>query len=347
MGSFGEKTATRRGLRKGHIAVLGVVFFVMALLFSALIFYLTRLNMIDFVTPVAEIIIDTEIALDDGNWDFDDGDYEQADEIVFPDGEIIRHGNALNILLLGTDEHTADFSEDARADSIMLVSISRDTGDMKLVSIQRAMGVPVPGRSDDWLTHTFRYGGAPLTVQSVENAFLVAIDGYIRVNQKAFEEIINVIGGIEIELSELEAAALNDEIYTNAVTRSRVQQGPNHLDGYDTLQYSRLRYIDSDWHRIERQRIVMRKMFDGIKGMSITQALAFSERVLPFVQTSFSRMEITSMLTLFPKLAGGTIEEMSLPAQNTYHAAVNTEGRVLNIADFAKNSEILHAFIGE
>lgn len=330
------------------LIALGLVLLIAA---AGLLFYLSKLNKIDFVSAVQTPQIDTSLVLEDETDDLGDlgeltpEDLQQAEALAFLEGDLFKDKDFLNVLLLGTDERTDEFNENARADSIMLVSLNRVSGNIKLVSIQRGMGVPIPGRPDDWITHTFRYGGAALTVQCVEKAFLIDIDGYVRVNFKTFAEIVDVVGGVDIELTELEAAALNDEVYTNAVAHTRVQPGSNHLDGYDALQYARLRFIDDDWHRIVRQRTVMKKMFEGVKEMGISEALDFADRVLPLVQTDFSRMEITSLLFLVPTFAGGSIDDISLPAEGTYYSALSEEGRVLNVADFAENSRILLEFI--
>lgn len=110
------------------------------------------------------------------------------------------------------------------------------------------MGVSIPGRNDDWLTHTFRYGGANLTMQTIRETFCVDVNRYVRVNFNTFEQIIDTIGGVDLTLSAEEANALQ---YS---TSTSLKAGVNHLYGSDALLYCRLRAIDSDWVRVQRQR---------------------------------------------------------------------------------------------
>ena len=76
--------------------------------------------------------------------------------VEIEDGEIYSDKDVLNILLIGTDERTKKFSKNARADSIMILSLNRSKKTVKLVSLERGMLVSIPGREDDILTHTFR-----------------------------------------------------------------------------------------------------------------------------------------------------------------------------------------------
>ena len=182
-------------------------------------------------------------------------------EAKITDMDIFSDSDVFNVLLLGTDERKQNFSANARADSIMILSIDKENKTMKLVSLQRGMGVPIlegPYKGQyDWITHCFRYGGAELVLKEVRECLRVDVNRYVRVNFDSFADIIDTVGGVDIELTSLEAQGLNGEVRTNAYAKHKMYEGMNHLDGYDALQYSRLRYIDSDWKRIERQRNVI------------------------------------------------------------------------------------------
>ena len=101
-------------------------------------------------------------------------------------GDIYKDKNYLNILLIGTDERTENFSNNARGDSCMIMSIGKKVGSLKLTSLERGMGVPIlDGKYKgkyDWLTHAFRYGGAALMMREVRECFKVDVERYIRVN---------------------------------------------------------------------------------------------------------------------------------------------------------------------
>lgn len=128
-------------------------------------------------------------------------------------GDIYKDKNYLNILLIGTDERTEKFSNNARGDSCIIMSIGKKDGSIKLTSLERGMGVPIlecryEGKYD-WLTHTFRYGGADLMMREVRECFKLDVERYIRVNLATFKKGIESVGGIDITLTAAEAAYVN------------------------------------------------------------------------------------------------------------------------------------------
>ena len=296
---------------------------------------------------------------------------ENSGEMVMPEGSPFEDSNVLNILLISTDERTdavndwdafthlnnldgtsdtTEFSEDARADSLILVSLNIKEDTIKLVSIERGTGVPIllDGYEGeyDWITHTFRYGGAKLTMETVEDCFNVAVDHYVRINFNSFVQIVDAVGGIDINLTEEEAAALNWEVPSNSMLIvGKVEPGLNHMDGYTALQYARLRAIDSDWVRIERQRTVIQAVLDQIKNATPMDLDNLLNTVLPLVQTNFTKSEIAALLVQLPDFLGVTADQMSLPAEGTYGVRYGMDDRLMYDPDWAENIAILHKFL--
>ena len=294
-------------------------------------------------------------------------------EMEMPEGSPFADDDVLNVLLISTDERTeavndadaftnlgeldgtedtTEFSEDARADSLILASLNITDDTIKLVSVERATGVPIllDGYEDqyDWITHTFRYGGAKLTMDTVEECFNVQVDHYVRFNFNSFVQIVDAVGGIDIELTELEAAALNWEVPSNSMLIvGKVHAGLNHMDGYTALQYARLRSIDSDWQRIERQRTVIQAVLDQIKSASVAELDNLLNTVLPLVQTNFTRTEIAALLVQLPGFLGVQTEQMSLPVEGTYGVRTGMDDRTMYDPDWPLNAEILQDFLYE
>ena len=127
-------------------------------------------------------------------------------------GEAAADDNSLNVLILGTDERTVDFSS-ARADAIILLSLDLKENTAKLVSLERGMGVPIlEGEYEgeyDWLTHCFRYGGASLMLREVQTCFNVDVEHYVRVNFTSVRNIVDILGGIDVELTAAEAEGVD------------------------------------------------------------------------------------------------------------------------------------------
>ena len=275
-------------------------------------------------------------------------------EMEMPEGSPFADEDVLNILLIGTDERTeavndadafthlnqldgtedtTEFSADARADTLILVSLNIREDTIKLVSIERGTGVPIlldgyEGQYD-WITHTFRYGGAKLAMDTVEDCFNVQVDHYVRVNFNSFVQIVDAVGGVDIEITDLEAKALNWEVPSNSMLIvNKVSPGLNHFDGYTALQYARLRKIDNDWKRIERQRTVIAAVLDQIKNASVTELDNLLNTVLPLVQTNFTKSEIAALLVQLPGFLGAEVEQLSMPLQGTYGVRTGMDDRL-------------------
>lgn len=305
--------------------------------------------------------------------DLDTTGLEQAtsDEMEMPEGSPFQDDDVLNILLISTDERTdavndwdafthlneldgtkatTEFSSDARADSLILCSLNIREDTIKLVSIERGTGVPIlldgyEGQYD-WITHTFRYGGARLTMDTVEDCFNVQVDHYVRFNFNSFVQIVDAVGGIDLNLTEDEAKALNWEVPSNSMLIvNKVDPGWNHFDGYTALQYARLRAIDDDWHRVARQRTVIQAVLDQIKNASVTELNDLLDAALPVVQTNFTKTEIAALVMQLPGFLGVTADQMTLPIQGTYGVRNGMDDRPMMDPDWRANIAVLQNFL--
>lgn len=252
--------------------------------------------------------------------------------VELPEEDVIYQKDVVNILLIGTDERTKEFDKYARADSIMILSLNKKTNVVKLVSLERGMLVKIPGRQDDILTHTFHYGGVKLVMQTVHTHFNLDVQRYVRVNFVFFEKLVNEVGGVDISLTKEEAAALNELLHS-----SKLKEGTNHLDGSAALLYSRLRSIDSDWHRIKRQRNVIGSIKNNMKGKSVGELNTIVNECLPYVQTNLTSIEFADLLFHMPDYVSGDFQQMTIPKKGTYQGLGNV--------DFKANSKILRDFI--
>lgn len=320
------------------LTCLSFVLILISIVSIAISYINSKLNLINYAT----LEDDWGYISDSDNLSDTEG-FESIDEnaeIILPENEIYKDKNVINILFLGTDERSDKFSNSARSDSMMLISINQNTDKIKLVSLERGMAVKMPNGKVDYLTHAFHYGGPKWVIYCVRSHFKIDVDKYIRVNFKVFEKLVNSIGGVDIELTEIEAKALNHEIPTNTYKISRrVNPGWNHLNGFEALQYCRLRWTDSDWVRIERQRTTIAAIQKQCRNLSLTELDGAINAVLPMVQTNLEKGEIVSLLTNIPKLLNSNIDDMTIPAAGTFSN--------LSHVDFDANSKILHDFFYE
>lgn len=251
-----------------------------------------------------------------------------------------------NILLIGTDERTQSFSNKARGDSCMLLSIntSGSAPVVSLVSFERGMGMPILSGQYagqwDWLTHLFRYGGAEMMMQSIETCFNIKIDHYVRVNFATFTAGIDALGGVDVKFSSKEAEYFNKYSDMNAVV------GTNHLNGENALRFARLRSIDSDWQRIERQRKIIAAAINKLKTKNLAELDALITTCTKLVRTDLTQDAITRLLLeVVPGLTNVTVQQMTIPQKGTYGSQKVMGGRNAFAPDFEENTRLLHNMI--
>ena len=248
--------------------------------------------------------------------------YAAGNGIYFPEIEAVEQPGVINVLFLGTDFAIGADGNRGRADSNMLCSLDTRSGAIRLVSFERGIGVPVPGRGSDLLTHAYHWGGSELSQSIIAQMFAVTVDGYAQVDFSAFADVIDAIGGVDVELTEMEAKALNGAIATNVWAWVEVHEGMNHLCGHDALEYCRLRSIDSDWHRQMRQRKVLEQIQKSCRKMSPLRLVKLAGEVLPMIHTNLGRDDVKAILRALPKLMRGEVAQLQVPDKNGSHGTV-------------------------
>ena len=353
-----QYAAYRRYKRQRRIQkIIASVMIVVALLTLPGAFYLDKVNLMDYSDGInLGDLTDGEdnVELDIDGLSYIDGGYG------LPSGTPYSDKNVINILLLGTDDRTTDFSSNARSDSMILVSVNTKEDTVKLVSFERGTGVPVlSGQYEgqwDWLTHCFRYGGANLVLKEIQSAYLLDCTRYVRTNIKALVKIVDACGGVDIELTQAEADYINgnNEWKLIHVQESgeperlqTVSPGVNHLNGVTAMVYARCRKIDSDWGRMGRQRTLLTALSNNIKGMSVKELNNLLNDILPLFQTNLTTTELASLMLKVPGVLSNMdgIETMALPADGTYGTMTGMGGRSLYAVNFEANVDILNEFL--
>lgn len=228
----------------------------------------------------------------------------------------------LNVTLFGVDHPVENVADAGRADCMMLCSINRDNGVIKLISFERSIKVDIPYHQTDLLCSAHHYGGPLFQQQVLQYYFDFDCDGYAEVNFETFATVADILGGVDIALTAEEAAALNGElndIYPDnaALAENHVTDGLNHLNGHDALMYCRLRCIDSDWERTERQRNFIQCILNGIKDAGIFKLTRLAYLAFDQVETSITITEVLKLIGMLPKLKIDSIQQMTVPERSS------------------------------
>lgn len=260
-----------------------------------------------------------------------------------PPVEAPKH--VINILLIGQD--TTSGSVRARSDSMILVTFNTRAKTVTFTSFMRDSYVQIPGYSANKLNHAYQYGGMSLLCETLLVNFGVEIDGAVEINFSSFKSIIDMLGGVEISLNEKEAR------YMNHLTEWNLKVGTNRLNGEQALVYARLREIDSDYQRSERQRTVLMALVNAYKNQSVSTMLGLLDDIMPLLSTNMTNDQMWGYgLKVVTMLAGARYNSQRLPADGTFSQG-NVQVRPglkawfqYNI-DFEANRELLRKIIEE
>ena len=326
----------KRNGKKKHVGliVIGVILLLLLVIvggvFLAANHYLNKINKIDANSSEFETVapdledFETDESSGEGLEDMapEDVDWEVLEPLM--DDELI------NLLLVGQDRRPGQGRQ--RSDSMIVCSINPETMEVSLVSFLRDLYVDFPGDySDNRLNAAYAFGGFPLLTETLNLNFGITIDGCFEVDFSGFVQIIDTVGGVDITLTEAEAAIMDDGSVA----------GLNHLSGDQALKYSRIRYIDSDFNRTGRQRNVITAVFNTLRSQSPTQLIDFVNVVLPCISTDMSNTQIMSLAMQFaPKMADIQLSSYYVPPRDAYQSAM-IRGMAVLVPDRAKIRDYL------
>ncbi|MCH4238722.1 MAG: LCP family protein [Oscillospiraceae bacterium] len=283
---------------------------------------------------------------------------------------LIKDDAITNILLLGLDDYQKD-DPIGRSDSMMLVSIDNRHKKLKLTSFMRDTYVAIPNNGSNKLTTAYHFAaydsvesgkskvgsvtsvnaGAQLCLQTIELNFGMNIDRYVVVKDSAFDDVIGILGGVDVNLTAKEAAIINK--CSGAGCTLEEKDGVQHLDGAQAHYYGRIRQegIDKkgnnitipnvnghygDMGRAERQRAVVTSLVNKFKSSDLGTISKLASGVLPKVITNFSRNEVYSLLTQVMTIVNYPIKQNQIPGEGNYTTPLVSVGDIVQIINNKK-----------
>ncbi len=280
---------------------------------------------------------------DDNNGGEDINSSDAEDKLNVDDIELMTDSDIINILCIGSDARTP--GERDRSDTMIICSLNRKTGEIKLISMMRDMYVKIKGYSSNRLNAAYAFGGMSLLDETIENNFGVRMDGNVAVNFTSFVEAITQIGNLEIELTAEEAKYLNtDKMFRDY--HWNLKEGVNSMDPDQLLAYSRIRKVGrSDWERTDRQRRVIMAAFAKVKDMNVTEALSLADKILPCIATDMDNSMILRLVTVVFGKHMQIVKNERIPVDGSYSYAMINGKMAVMMPDLKKNSEALKGII--
>ncbi len=213
--------------------------------------------------------------------------------------------HVINVLLIGEDTRDDNITDvDTRADSAIIASVNIDTQQITLTSVLRdsycyyevTEGDEESGKYSK-INEAMYYGGIDCYIRAIENNFKINIDNYVIVNFDSFKSIIDTLGGITVEMTKAEINEINNHPSRYGNVTIDAEPGLVDLNGEQALAYCRIRYIDSDNARADRQKTVLLKIFEKMSGASTVKSIEVVNNLLPYVKMGFQKSEVIDIGT--------------------------------------------------
>lgn len=269
----------------------------------------------------------------------DDIEYETGEKHVnsyIQTSDLASSVNVKNILLIGVDSRSEE--ADTRSDTMMLVSVNTVKKEIVLTSFMRDLYIEIPRNGHNRLNSANVFGGPELLMDTIEKNFKVDIDSYMLVTFDVFRKLVDGVGGVYVDISEDEAKYMHGS-YVNL---PNIKSGENiHLNGKEALWYCRIRKLDSDFHRTDRQKQVVKSIIAQLVKTSPVQLYSMAKEMMSLIKTDLTKDEIFSFASFAPALyTGFEIKSVTVPADDTWRYA-SRYGMSVIIADADKNAELL------
>lgn len=255
------------------------------------------------------------------------------------------------ILLLGLDSRSKN-DKRSRSDAIMLVTMDFNTKEIKLSSFVRDLQVDINGRKDK-INHAYANGGGESTLRVLNQNFNLDVRNFAAVNMFDLREIVDIIGGLEIDITNAERKEINYRVKELADIEGRrdyellSENGLQHLNGEQVVAYGRIRNTaGGDFVRTDRQREVISLIIEKVKGKNLVELVGIANKLFPFITTTLTTNEIENII--LKTLSNGIdyeIKSARFPSDKLSYSDMSTGVYYLKIRDKEKFIDELHEFV--
>lgn len=270
-----------------------------------------------------------------------------TDDIEINEG--IEQEGYTTVALFGGDSREGQLEEGTHADTIIIVAINNESKEIRMASVYRDTLLKQEDGTYHKANHAYFNGGPAEAISMLNRNFDLDIEDYVTVDFKAMADAVDLLGGLEIEVTDAEAQMLNKYVDETAKVSKKEA---NHLDGAGTYKmdgpqavtYARLRKLEGgDYKRTERQRIVIEKMFEKAVHTNLSTINEIIDTVFPQVSTSFTLKEILALASGMTRYELG--ESTGFPMEKTDGISYESAGSVVVPVGLRENVTELHEFL--
>ena len=271
---------------------------------------------------------------------------------MFEDGDIKKNEGTeqegyRTIALFGGDSREGELEAGTHADTMILVSIDNDTKEVKMVSVYRDLLTKQQDGTIKKANSAYFVGGPKDAINMLNENFDLAIEDYVTVDFNAVVDVVDLLGGIEADISEAEAEEMNNHIFETAriaeQTIEPMKSGYQTLNGVQAVTYSRIRKnVGGDYARTERQRYVIGELVKKAKASNLTTINSIIDEVFPKISTSFSLAEMLELAASAMKYELGDTSGFAFEYTD---GSIEQIGSVVIPLGVIENVKELHAFL--
>ena len=258
-----------------------------------------------------------------------------------------------NIMLLGVEAIGYGNSKGGHTDSIMIATINTKQKTLGLASIMRDTYVAIPGYNNNRINVAYALGGVNLLYETVAENYGVRVDGSVLVDFNSFQQVVDDLGGVDIEITQAEANYLNTTNYISKKANRNLKPGINHMNGNQALGYARIRKESTldgshdDMGRTSRHRRVITAIFNKMKKSNPATLVTMMNTIIPKVQTDVKRSNASSYLAELVELSidGVGLDTMRFPEDGNYQPQKINKMSVVGVINWDDSRKNLKNFL--
>lgn len=305
-----------------------------------------------FLNSINRIDPNQTYPLNDPDSIFEESEPVETDPVTEQAETIFKGTDVVNILLVGQDRREHDEEGPQRTDAMILCTINKSTKTLTMTSFLRDLWVYIPDMYNQRLNMPYKLGGFPLLNATLDYNFGISADYNIEIDFSGFMEAIDIVGGVEIELTSAEAKYLNKRGNWGVESNQNweLKKGVNLLTGSQALAYSRIRQIGTDFGRTNRQRTVLTALIEKAKTLKATELFNLAKQLIPLFSTDMTNNQIMGLIIdMFPILNDLKIVSQRIPMKGQYEFAKKGGADVIVIDknQLQANKKLLIEMMGE
>ncbi|SCI98021.1 Membrane-bound protein lytR [uncultured Clostridium sp.] len=264
--------------------------------------------------------------------------------------EALKNEKSMNVALFGLDRRSKE--EKSRADSIMVANINFETKTINLVSILRDTLVDIKGHGKDKLNHAYAYGGPELSMETINSNFDLDINKYVSVDFFSLAKVIDIIGGVDIDLKDYEANQINQNLNEiNNIEKLPAEtdyiqgSGLKTLNGRQAVAYCRIRKVgNGDYERTQRQRNVLKAILAKYEKLDSGKRFEVSMEMISQVTTNIPINDIKELQSKILNDKDFTINQHMIPFEGSFETEIIDKKWVID-ANMQENIKQIHEYL--